>query len=92
MNRSINLERHGVVASLVSIAPKTWRIFIDDGRGGSFEHVGSRESAEHRAGWECWCYGSGLAECKEARPSSGARSTDLLAQFFDVPVPSSRAR
>ena len=56
MQNRLNIVRHGVPATLQPIGTGYWRISIDDGRGGRFEHAGSRDSADYRAGWECWCY------------------------------------
>ena len=56
MDRLITINRHGVNAILEPVAPRQWRILIDEGKGAAIEHHGSRESAENRAGWECWCH------------------------------------
>jgi hypothetical protein len=86
MDRRINISRHGIDATLQPLAPAYWRIFIDSGRGGQFEHKGSRESAENRAGWECWCYKRIGEEPPEFRPGmsdSTGRSSDLISSYFD---------
>ena len=56
MDRRIKIAQHGVTATLVPQGIGYWRILIDEGRGGDFEHAGSRSSAEYRASWECWAY------------------------------------
>jgi hypothetical protein len=91
MDRRIKISRHGVEATLLCLAPAYWRIAIDDGRGGQFEHQGSRGSAENRAGWECWCY---QRMCEnpplwKPEPTSGTgRAGGLLSAYFDLDRPS----
>jgi hypothetical protein len=84
MDRRINISRHGIDATLQPLAPKYWRISVDGGRGGQFEHQGSRESAEHRAGWECWCYKRLSENPPVFRPGvTDDRSSDLISDYFD---------
>ena len=84
MGMSVNISRHGVDATLVPLAPRYWRIAIDGGRGGRFEHQGSRESAEHRAGWECWCYKRLSENPPVLKPApSDYRPSDLVSAYFD---------
>jgi hypothetical protein len=86
MDRRINIFRHGADATLLPLAPAYWRIFIDSGRGGQFEHRGSRESAENRAGWECWCYkrsNEDSSAFKPAQSDAPHRSGDLISTYFD---------
>lgn len=56
MDNRVNIVRHGIAATLQPIGTRYWRISIDEGRGGRFEHEGSRDSADYRASWECWWY------------------------------------
>jgi hypothetical protein len=94
MDRRINMSRHGVEASLLPLAPAYWRISIDQGRGGQFEHQGSRESAENRAGWECWCYKRIGENPPVLRPMAdrAGGSGNMISAYFDQDDGAARLR